>query len=188
MVENFGIVDGPPFVVITKHHVGDNGVAMKLRVHVAGRVVPEDAREHLLIANHILLVCLRVPDTRVQIAVFDISQCSLHRLVMGLDNALIAAHQRNDGNGLAGRECEIHAGAMGNLAIAVSSTHLYTIRIDAFHNVIEGFGIDIAGEARGLGALAKPLACFARFVAFLGVVAILPIVAARRLADREVRY
>ncbi len=76
---------------------------------------------------------------------------------------------------------------MSNLAVFVLPAHLLAIRVDAFHDVIEGLGIDMAREASSLSSFPEPLTAFFGFVALFGVVSVLSIIAARRLTHRDVR-
>ncbi len=99
MIEDLRIVDRPPLSIFAKRHIGDNRMTVELGVHVAGRVVPKDACEHFLTRYDVLSLRLRIPNTRVQKAFFDVSQCGLNRRVMSSNDPVIAADKRDNGNG-----------------------------------------------------------------------------------------
>ena len=78
--------------------------------------------------------------------------------VVGLDDAVVAADQGGDGDGLRRAEGQVAAGAVEDLAVPAAAAELFpgTVRYPAFEDGAEGLGIDRPRQAELFGALAGP--------------------------------
>ena len=76
--------------------------------------------------------------------------------VVGFDDALVAAREGEQGDGLGSGEGEVAAGAVGDVAEPVAAAEAAPAGYAALEDGLEGSGIDGAGKAEGGGAPADP--------------------------------
>ena len=172
-VEQTVIDHRAPLAVAALDHVGDDGVRVKLGIQVAGRVMAEGGRDHLLAAG---------PDHRPGGLVahpgldgvrLDPAEGRAHRPVVRLDDAPVAAHHRHQGDGLRRAQRHVPAGPVRDAAVEFLAPETAPARNLAFEDAPERLRIDRAGEAERFGALAFPGARLAVRPVVPGVVAVL---------------
>ena len=173
---------GPPLAVRALHHVGDHRMGMKQGIEIARGVVPKGRRDHLLPSLRHHFSRLRVLHAGLGHIPLDPVEGALHGPVMGLDDALVAADERGEGDGLGGGEGEIPPGPVLQGPIGPPASELLSGAVGrlALQHRPEEVRIDRAGEAVILRALAGPGARFPVGRVVLRVVAV-PLVVARAL-------
>ena len=133
----------------------------------------ERGRDHLLIAG---------PDHRPRGGVahpclygvlLDPAERRHDRLVVRLDDPIVAAHHRHQADGLGRAQGHVPARTVRDAAVDLLAPETAAARHLAFEHRPETFGIDRAGEAERLGALARPGARFPVRAVVPGVVAVL---------------
>ena len=169
---------GPPFAVLALHHVGDHGMAVELRIEVARRVVAERGGDHLLpaLADH--PARRRVLHPGLGGVALDPGKRRLHGTVVDVGHAGVAADQRGQRDRLRGREGDVAAGAVEQLAVAVAAPELAPGAVGhlAFQDGAEDVRVDRTLEPERVGALACPGARLPVLRIVPGVVAVLLVV------------
>ena len=162
-----------PLAVLALHHVGDDAMGMKLGIQVAGRVMAEGGRDHLLVPG---------PDHRpgggiahpgLDGVLLDPAERRRHRPVVRLDDALVAAHHRHQGHRLRRAQRHVPAGPVRDAAAEFLAPEPPPARNLAFEHRPEAVGIDRPGETQRRRALARPGARLAVRAVVLRVVAVL---------------
>ena len=157
-----------PLAVLALHHVCQHGMAMQLRIEIARRVVAEGGGDDLLVADAPHLPGFRILHAGLGGVLLDPGERCRHGAVVRLDDALVAADQRSDGDRLGRGEGEVAAGTMVDLPVlaAPPEPRVRAVRHLAFEHRPEGVGVDRALQPELLRAPAGPGAG----VAMLGIV------------------
>ena len=167
----------PPLAVFALDHVGDHAVRVELGIEVARGVVAEGRGHHLLAADADhgarRLVLYPGPDG----VLLDPGKGLAHRPVVRVDDALVAAHHREQRDRLRRRQCDVAAGAVVDLAVFAAPAELGAVRDLALEDLAEGIRIDRTREPERLRALAGPAAGLFVGRVVLGVVAVALVVA-----------
>ena len=180
------VVDhGAPLAVAALDHVGDHTVRVELGIEVARGVVPEGRGDHFLAARADHRTRRLVLDPGPDGVLLDPGQRLAHRLVVRVDDPVIAAHHREERDRLRRRQGDVAARAVLELPVRAAATELRAIGNLALEDPAEGVRIDRARESERLRPLAGPAAGLAVCGVVLGVIAIALVVgrALRRGGD-----
>ena len=163
----------PPLGILALHHVGDDGVCVQLGVEVAGRVMTEAGGDRLLVPGPDHRARRGVAHPGLDGVLLDPAEGLCDGTVVRLDDALVAAHQRHQGHGLAGRQRHVAARPVRDAAVDLLAPEPAPAGNLPFEHPLERLRRDGAGEAQRLRPLAFPGAGFPVGRVVLGVVAIL---------------
>ena len=133
-----------PLAVLALHHVGDYRMAVQLGIEVARGVVPEGGGDDLLVADAPHLPGLRILHAGLGRVLLDPGEGRRHGAVVGVDDAVVAAHQGGNRDGFRGREGQVAARAVQDFAVLAAAPEpcVRAVRHPAFEDRLEGFGVD----------------------------------------------
>ena len=140
-------------------HVGDDGVAVKLRVEIAAGLVAEDAGDHVRGAEARLAAGCRIMDADLEIAFLDMVERRAHGRVMRRDHPPVAVEERRKRHRFRGGQRQVETGAMLVRAVALVAKADVGAGNIAFEKGAEGAGIDLAvadaGRPGGIGVVPR---------------------------------
>ena len=156
----FLVGHGAPLLVVSPDHVGNDGVGVKLGVEVAGGVMPERRRHHLLAPGTHHAARVRVAEAGFRDVLLDPAERTPDRLVVGRHDAFVAADQRGERDRFRGRQRDVAAGSVHHRAVLLflPETMAGAAGHAAFEDFLERLGVHGPGQAQFGGAAARPAA------------------------------
>ena len=119
---------------------------MELGIEVPGRVVSKGGGDHALVPGTDHRARRRVAHPGLHGVAFDPGKRPVDRLLVGVQDALVAAHHRHERHRLGRRQGHVAAGAMGDTAVDLPAPEPASTGHLAFEDPLEGLRLDRAGQ------------------------------------------
>ena len=146
----------PPLPIAALHHVGDDGVRVKLGIEIAGSIMPERRRDHLLVPGAHHRARGGVAQPGLDGVLLNPGEGHANRPVVNIHDALVAADHRHQRHRLRRGQGDVAPRPVMDAAVHLLAPEPTPAGNLAFEHPLERRRLDRPGKPERRSALARP--------------------------------